>query len=549
MSTLEQFIRSARVLIIEDEPVNVLLLKRHFEDRGQPNVCSTSDSRNALPLFSEFQPDLILLDWMMPHYDGAAVLEQIRSIVAPDAYLPIIVLTADISRNTRQRALAGGARDFLLKPFDTDELDLRVRNLLEARFLHLGLQAQNTALESRVSVRTRELDAALRELRESQRQALQQERLHAFATMAAGVVHDFNNSLTIVLGFTEMLQLPGALDDEGKALRDLELISRSAQEAAQVVDRLRQCYQPRIQEEAYGSVDLAKLAEDVRNLARPRWHDEPLSSGRSIEFRLDVPKDLSVRGQSGDLREALLNLVFNAIDAMPGEGTITIQARAADKDKVALSVTDTGLGMSEDVQRRCLEPFFTTKGESGTGLGLAMVFRVVSRHEGDVQIDSRIGRGSTFTITLPREHSASAQEQFLKASDLRPLRVLLAEDDASVREVMAHALAAYGHSVTTACDGQEALECCQEGQFDVVVTDLSMPRMTGTQLGAHLAKLIPHPPVVLLTGFGSMLLPDGVTPPGIDVLLEKPITPAALAAALSRAMTLAQSQSASIKPD
>ncbi len=535
-SAFENFLRTARVLVVDDEPANVLLLERLLEGAGLTAIRTTTDSRTALALFSECDPDLVLLDLMMPHLDGFEVLELLRGVIAPDSYQPVMILTADVSPRVRRRALAAGARDFLCKPLDATELELRVRNLLEARFLHLGLQAQNTALEDRVAERTGKLESALRELRESQRQALQQERLHAFSTMAAGVVHDFNNNLMVLQGFTEMLRLPGALQNEAKAQRDLALISRAVGDAAHVVSRLRQFYRPRTGEETYAPVLLWKLVEEVGELARPRWRDEALGAGCDIELRTEVPADLQVRGIAAELREALLNLVFNAVDAMPDGGSITLRACLCENgDAVRLEVADTGLGMTEEVRVRCLEPFFTTKGEDGTGLGLAMVFGIVRRHEGGIEIESAPGRGTTFALTLPREHSNAAQAQHFDPATLAPLRVLFADDDANIRELIAHVLELYGHQVTVAADGSEALERFQLGKFDVLLTDLSMPRMTGTALAAAVKRLAPDLPVVMLTGFGSMLLPDGSPPPDIDMLLDKPITPSALAMALARA--------------
>lgn len=535
MTALDDFLLNARFLIVDDEPANVRLLEYQLEESGRHNVRSTTDSRKALEIWAEFQPDIILLDLMMPHVSGFDVMAQLREALPEDSFLPIVALTADISVETRRKALAAGARDFLLKPFDVTELELRIRNLLESRFLHLGLQQQNRSLEARVSDRTADLEAALAELRETQRQTIYQERLHAFASMAGGVVHDFNNNLMVLQGFSELLLLPGGLANPDKVRRDVELINRASQNAAQVVDRLRQFYRPRTQDDAYAPVRLKEIADEVFALAGPRWQGQALGLGSEIATVVEVSPALEVHGQASELREALVNLVFNSVDAMPRGGKITIAAQVVG-DLVRVTLRDTGIGMTEEVRQRCLEPFFTTKGDRGTGLGLAAVFGILRRHEGNLEIVSAPGYGTTFVMTLPHESADAAARVSQEATTERPsskrLNVLFVDDDEGVREVIPLYLESYGHQVTVACDGCEALGLYEPGKFDVVLTDLSMPRMNGTALAEAVKKESASQPVVMLTGFGHMLLAGGQKPDAVDLLLSKPITAANLVAAL-----------------
>ena len=198
-------VHACKILIIDDEPPNVLLLERVLTRGGFENFISTTDSREAAALFDDFQPDLVLTDWLMPEVDGCAVIEQLRALTATDDYLPIIVLTADMTPHTRKRALTAGATDFLTKPFEQIEVLLRIQNLLTARLSHLFIQTQNASLEESVRQRTIELERALVELQRTQQQVIQQERLAALGTMAGGIAHDFNNALSIIMGFGELL--------------------------------------------------------------------------------------------------------------------------------------------------------------------------------------------------------------------------------------------------------------------------------------------------------------------------------------------------------
>ena len=323
MTTFDEYFKQARFLIVDDEPLNVLLLEQNLEIEGQFNFRSTTDSREALRLFQEFRPDIVLLDLMMPFLDGFAVLKQLRGEISPDENLPIVVLTADISRQTRQRALAAGASDFITKPLDDCELHLRVRNLLETRFLHLGLRRENQSLDALVLERTRELE-------EAQRQAIQQERLHAFSEMAGGVVHDFNNVLMLVCGYTEVL-CDMSLENEPEVAHGyLEIVITAAQDAVQIVERLRHFYRPRHEDDLFLPTDLRHLIKQVAQLSKPRWKEQASANGREIAVELDMPKIPAALCNPSEVREVMLNLIFNAVDAMGDGGVLTLRVGAGD---------------------------------------------------------------------------------------------------------------------------------------------------------------------------------------------------------------------------
>lgn len=231
-----------------------------------------------------------------------------------------------------------------------------------------------------------------------------------------------------------------------------------------------------------------------------------------------------------------MNLIFNAVDAMPQGGTLRI-ATGLDgtRDTVLVTVVDTGTGMTPEVRRRCLEPFFTTKGERGTGLGLAMTYGVIKRHRGTIDVESRPGEGTTFRIRLPAGADRPvAPRQTPVEAVLRPLRVLVVEDEPVPRQVVVEYLTGDGHIVETAMNGHQGLQRFQTGGFDVVITDRAMPQMNG-QLAAAIEQMAPHKPaVIMLSGFGDEAGPAGELPPGVDFVLAKPVPLERLREALRR---------------
>jgi signal transduction histidine kinase len=519
----EDNLKQARILIVDDEVSNTCLLQSLLNRTGFTNHFSVTDSRETIERIEQLQPDLILLDLNMPQVSGFDILQLLRLTLPPDNYLPVLVLTADINPKTKRRALAAGATDFLPKPFDASEVLMRIRNLLKTRLLHLDLQNHNTRLEEKVSERTAELSRALTELKQAQEQMLQQERLRAFGEMAGGIVHDFNNSLMSIIGYSDLLlQDPETLGDRVTTLDYLKTMNTAGRDAAQVVSRLRDFYRGREIEDVFSSVDLNKVIEESASLTQPKWKTQALESGRTISLELDLEKLPAISGNPSELREATTNLIFNAVDAMPKGGTVTLRSRREAGDRVLFEVADTGTGMPETIRARCLEPFFSTKGDKGTGLGLSMVFGIIKRHNGTLEIESAPERGTTFRIRFPVEATASQEgsEEIEKLD--RSVRVLVVDDDAVPRDVVSKYLIADGHKVVTAASGIEALAKLTEENFDLVLTDHAMAGMNGLQLASVVKQMPGGQPVILMTAsheVASALEENG----GVDLVLRKPI--------------------------
>jgi CheY-like chemotaxis protein len=271
------------------------------------------------------------------------------------------------------------------------------------------------------------------------------------------------------------------------------------------------------------------MVEQAVALTRPRWRDEALGSGRTILVEADMRPVPRILGSESELRELLTNLIFNAVDAMPEGGTIRIRTGVREAPtgdaapQVFLEVSDTGTGMTDEVRRRCLEPFFSTKGERGTGLGLPMVFGIVKRHRGTLDIESAVGKGTTFIVRLPADATETRDVQPRTAAPTGSLSVLVVDDEPIARDVLTEYLTGDGHRVETAVNGREGFEKFKTGSFAVVITDRAMPEMGGDQLATMVKEQAPSTPVVLLTGFGDLMNAAGEKPDGVDLVVKKPI--------------------------
>jgi CheY-like chemotaxis protein len=363
--------------------------------------------------------------------------------------------------------------------------------------------------------------------------------LRALGQMASGVTHDFNNALTPILGFTDfLLARPQILDDREKTMAYLTSVNTAAKDASHVVKRLREFYRPRDEAEVFPLVAIDSIVQQAISLTQPKWKDQARVRGVSIEVKADLGNTPLISGSENDLREVLTNVIFNAVDAMPKGGTITVRSRV-DGAFIVLEVVDTGTGMTDEVRGRCLEPFFTTKGDEGTGLGLPMVYGILQRHGGDIVIESTPGGGTTFRFRLPIVHTSVVDEAEVlvpNGPELRKLRVLVVDDEPKIRDLVGEFLKADQHHVETAADGREGLEKLRTGRFDLIVTDRSMPRMSGDQLAVAAKRLNPETPILLLTGFGELMADQDECPEGVDLIVSKPVTMSALREAMMKLM-------------
>ena len=359
----------------------------------------------------------------------------------------------------------------------------------------------------------REREEATARFRE---QLYQAEKLRALGEMAAGVAHNFNNLLTIVLGNAELIGMREELPEEIR--EDTARILDSARRCSAIVRRIQTFGRP-VDLAATERVNLAQVIRDTVEITQPKWKSEAGREGRVIELDLNLELAKPLDGLASVWEEILSNLIFNAVDAMPHGGTITIGARLKD-DEVEVTVADTGSGMDEKTQARVFEPFFSTKGDRGTGLGLSTVWGMIQRMGGRVEIDSRPGEGTTFLLRVPAsDASAHADAAFLPSETEWKLEILVVDDEAHVLEILTPMLA--GNEVTTAQNGRDALERLGEREFDLVMCDWIMGDISGLEVAETVKRRRRQTVVVLMTGWE---LKDTAADrhPAIDLVLPKP---------------------------
>ena len=397
----------------------------------------------------------------------------------------------------------------------------------------LRMLSEHVALAAHQSRLHRELETAYNELRQTQATVLQQERLKALGQMASGIAHDVNNALSPVVGFSDIIMNGDfGLDSRGK--KYLKYIRTAGEDIAHIVARLREFYRTRDDKESLQLVNLNFLVEQVIEMTRPRWRDIPQSNGITFEMETELAPDISeLAGIESEIREAFTNLVLNAVDAMPKGGKITLRTRAERKQNngkqgyVVVEVSDSGTGMDEETRKRCLEPFFSTKGKRGTGLGLAMVYGVLKRHEGTIDIQTEPGKGTTFQLKFPIRVGLQKNSDDEVAKPIAPLRILCIDDEPLLRELIKEILEREGHSIEVSDSGQSGLDEFRLGRergrpFDVVITDLGMPYLDGRQVAKAIKQESEETPVIMLTGWGAFMKEDGNAPEHVDAIVSKP---------------------------
>ncbi len=386
---------------------------------------------------------------------------------------------------------------------------------------------------------TEGLQKAYDELRLTQQSVMQLERLRALGQMASGMAHDINNALSPIVAYSDIL-LTTLKDIPEKSRKHIGYIRKSGEDIAHIVARMREFYRRRDGEENLAPVNFNRVIEEVIELTRPRWRDMMQNKGIKLDMHVNLDKLVpAVPSDESELREALTNLIFNALDAMPEGGDLTLTTRGVQikggprgerkYSHIILELTDTGIGMNDKTRQRCLEPFYSTKGQSGgSGLGLAMVYGMVERHEGTIEIESEEGKGSTFRLVFPiRSVSRCRNGRSDTNAFARPLKILCVDDEPLIRELLVDSLVLFKHKVTTADGGQKALDLFRQAieerqPFEMVITDLGMPEMDGRQVAKTIKAESPGTPVIMLTGWGTMMKEEGDIPAQVDGVLSKP---------------------------
>jgi len=370
-----------------------------------------------------------------------------------------------------------------------------------------------------------DLKHTLSELKQAQDQIVQTEKLRALGEMASGVAHDFNNVLAAILGNVQLMLHSFEHYEPNEIRERLKTIERACKDGAETVRRI-QDFTGKRRDREFIPIFLNDLIHQVAAITEPKWKDQAQKKGVQIELVKRLQEIPPVLGNPSELREVLTNIIFNAVDAMPNGGRITLSTHPLSEEFVEMKVVDTGIGMSEEVKKRIFDPFFTTKGVASSGLGMSVSYGIIKRHGGEILVESEPGKGTTFILRLPIEYEQELKEVEQKVEKplgtVRPAKILVIDDEEAVRDILSRILVTKGHQVELASDGDEGIERFKSGSFDLVFTDLGMPKISGWEVGKALKKINPKIPVVMITGWGMELDREKMGHEGIDFIISKP---------------------------
>jgi PAS domain S-box-containing protein len=617
--------KEVRVLVVEDDTSFRRTICEGLKEYGFATG-EASDSTDAHKLFTQMNPDIVILDYHLPDHKGLQLLEFFKS---PQHKAAVLVITGDDAPDLAIEVTERGADAFIKKPFKIQYVIdlcekirrewslLRVEKLLEDRTLELRriletsvdgiittdpsgsiLQINNAVekmlgygkdemagknifdlaphnekwhkrgLETLNALKEREiltevelvwqrkdgssLEVALNlsllkdgerhstgvvasvrdisERKEMESKLLQTEKMRSLGELAAGVAHNFNNALAVILGRTQLLRkiVPPATDlgETGRTMQDitksLEIIERAAFDGSDTVRRIQEFSRRKHDDRSFSDVDLNEVVQHTIEFTKMRWKDEAESKGIIIRIQKNLSPLPCIAGSASELREVFINLINNALDAMPQGGCLTIETCKQDGHAV-ITIEDTGTGIPRDIRTRIFDPFFSTKGPRSTGLGMSVSYGIINRHQGKISVESTEGQGTTFTIKLPFGKEVSNENTIL-LTDAKPrkTRILVIEDEAEVRELLSDILIIDGHEVATAPDGNQGMKLFNENIFDLVVTDLGIPGMSGWQVAAEIKRVNRKIPVVCITGWDIRHMDQQLSESGVDVVVNKP---------------------------
>lgn len=487
-------------------------------------VRSSAQKEELFEKLRRFPCDILVMDDVLDEEAKAEVVQQLRGY---DRHLGAAVITVTQNEQDLQvLELSGLDETGVTARIPEDFLIPCIQSLIKIKSLQADLRESNTRLKI------------------AQRKLIRSERLKALGEMSSGVAHDLNNILGIILGRAQYLK--GKVSEE-YVLRSLEIIEKSALDGAQTLRRILEFFRPEVPmhiEQLY----VHNLIDNCLEFSKVRWRDEANLRGLHYDIETDVDEKLITLGSESELSEVFINLIFNALDAMPEGGRLTLAAEQEGDDEIAITIKDTGTGMPEEVVEKIFNPFFTTKKDKGTGLGMSVVSNIVSRHNGRIDVDSKPGIGTTFIIHLPLfkgeqslpphavEAAEIAAEETQKAWEMeqvdavvaqeiahRPLRIMLVDDEEDILQVFYDILSESGYEVAKCSHGKDALDLFSQRAYDVVITDLGMPDISGWDVARGVKEIQPRTVVILTSGWREDYSKKMLRERGVNYALPKPV--------------------------
>ena len=519
-----------KILVVDDEPINIDLLEAMLTQEDF-DIIPSANGAEAIAATHSSPPDLILLDIMMPVMDGYEVAQKLKG--DPNtAHIPIILVTALNDISDRVKGLEAGADDFLTKPVDKSELKARVNNLLKVKAYHDHMRNYQKKLETEVSLRTQDLEEELTRRKEVEAQLVRAQKMEAIGTLAGGIAHDFNNILSAIMGYSEIALLAAKKD---AALSDyIRQIYVAGERARDLVHQILTF--SRRTDDKLRPAKISAIIKEVLKLLG-------VTLPSTITIDHDIVSASSVMANPTQIHQLIMNLCTNAAHAMEDEGgvlTVKLTDIALDPesqggqmdvtagDYIKLSVSDTGRGMSSDVLERIFDPFFTTKPPGkGTGLGLSTVHGIVKNHYGSIAVSSKPNEGTTFEILLP----IVDQEVVSGILGDEPIptgseSILFVDDDKTIVNMSKIMLEKLGYQVNSKTSSIDALIDFkrQPNKYDVVITDVTMPQMTGFELANEILSVRPDTPIILCSGYVAKIPVDELESMGIQAVVSKPVS-------------------------
>lgn len=544
---IDATLKNAKILIVDDHQANIDILTGLLEAKGFTNYITTTDPRKVVELYEEFQPDLLLLDLQMPHLTGFQIMIQLKVLVPENSYFPILVLTADATKESKMKALANGAADFLTKPFDLLEVELRIKNLLKTRYLHQQLENQNQILEEKVKERTAELEKLNQELIIAKDQAEEMNRVKNY--FLSNMSHELRTPLISILGFAELLE------SEITDPEHLEMLKSIREGGERLNNTLSSILEISKLEAEKGKINLmpSLISEEINKkieLLKPMAQSKKLFIKNEISnqtIKSNIDKEL--------FGQALFHLLNNAIKFTKQGGVFVLLNldRNENCDWAVIKIIDTGIGISKEHMEKILIDFRQaseglSRNYEGIGIGLSISKKIIELMKGRLEIESEVGKGTTVTIWLP----AIIEEERIKEIVYNRTRtiefkleegteesipsILLVEDNPLNRDLI-HRMLKNKAKLTDAEDGASAIAYAQKMRYDLVLMDINLGEGIDGVEAMYLIRRIPgymKVPIIAVTAYVMQGDKERFLREGFDEYMSKPFTKELLVEVISK---------------
>ncbi len=478
----------ATILVVDDNKGLCDGVKEYLENEGYVVTCAHS-GKDATAMLPDNRYDIALVDIKLPDIQGTDLVKKLAKISPSTDFIHITAhATLDTAiESVRQENVVS----YETKPLDMDHFVAVLRQIMKRRRLEDAL--------------------------------LQSEKLKSIGTITAGISHEFNNILAIISGNIQLIQ--NNYKDHKGLLNSLSIIMKAVNDGAEISNKMLDFSKTNVDITEYVTDDIGNLIKQSIEFTMPRWKN--MAQAHGINYHIDmegVREKSEVSCNSAEIREVFIHIIHNALEAMPEGGRISFSTRNKD-GVVFVRVTDTGKGMAEDVIKKIFDPFFTTRRPRGSGLGMSLVYSIISRHNGNIEVNSEIGRGSTFTIQLPIATKADNTREIPvteQVSESKGLHILVVDDDVPICDILEKFLSSEGHMVRIVDNGAEAIVLARINSYDLVLCDMVMPEVFGHDVIKALNELETIPKIGVITGWGEPLKPKGDETFKVDFILKKP---------------------------